>query len=148
VYAMQTEKRVREEACTRSGALSYEVTVSRDGDTARVQIDRSMPAAVPEFVRKFIGDKVNIRQVEEWGAPDSTGTRTAKLRVTIQGQPATMDGSIVSTPSGAETVAQIDGEVKVAVPFLGKKIEPEIHKAILAAIRVDHEVGSEWLTKQ
>ena len=38
-----------------------------------------------------------------------------------------------------------EGEVKVNVPFLGKKIEPEIAKVIVSALKIEQRVGLEWI---
>ena len=72
-------------------------------------------------------------QTEEWGRPDDGGQRTADLLLQIKGQPAKMVGtaSILDTGNGIEM--QIQGDLKVAIPFVGKKVEPEIAKAIYAA---------------
>ena len=41
----------------------------------------------------------------------------------------------------------VTGQVKVAIPFLGGKIEPEIAKGIVTAMRVEQKTGREWLAK-
>ncbi|MDQ1733435.1 MAG: hypothetical protein QOK10_3594 [Pseudonocardiales bacterium] len=145
MFAAHVEKSVREQACEESGALSWEVSITRDGDGARIQVDRVMPPAVPEYVKKFLGETINVRQVENWTGPDGSGTRTATVKVTIQGQPASMVGEAVLKPQGAGSVETVEGDVRVNVPFLGKKIEPEIVKVIAAALRIEQRVGAEWV---
>lgn len=145
-FASHIEKSVREEACRRSGAISYEVSIeAKDDGGARVQVDRVMSPEVPDFIKKFVGDNIAIRQVEEWGAPDSKGTRTAQVKLTIKGQPASMDGLAVLSAEGSGSREVISGDVNVAIPLFGRKIEPEVVKVIEAALRLEQQVGNEWV---
>lgn len=145
-FASHVEQSVREEACRRSGAISYQVSIDRAEDGgARVQVDRVMAPTVPDFVQKFVGDSISIRQVEQWGAPDGNGTRTAAVQLTIQGQPASMVGSAVLSAAGAGSIEVVSGEVKVTIPLLGRRFEPEIVKVIEAALRIEQQVADEWL---
>jgi hypothetical protein len=146
IFAGHVDQAVREQACQQSGALSFQVRVRQAADgSAQVEVERVMPAAVPDYVRKFVGDSITVRQVEDWSAPDGRGARRAELRLTIQGQPATMSGTAQLSPDGDGCAEQITGEVKVAIPLLGRKIEPEIVKVIEAALRVEQRVAEEWV---
>jgi uncharacterized protein DUF2505 len=148
-FSSHIEKSVREEACRQSGAISYDVSIEQKSDGgARVQVDRVMAPDVPDFIKKFVGDSISIRQVEEWGAPDSKGTRRASVKLTIKGQPATMVGSAVLSADGSGSKEIVTGDVKVAIPLLGRKIEPEIVKVIESALRIEQRVGDEWVASQ
>ncbi len=63
------------------------------------------------------------------------------MRVEIKGQPATMKGVATLLPNGTGTAFEVDGDVKVAIPFIGKKIEPEVHKAVVASLRHEVQLG-------
>jgi hypothetical protein len=145
-FASHVEKSVREEACRQSGALSYQVVVEpADDGGARVQVDRVMAPTVPDFIQRFVGDSIAIRQVEQWSGPDPDGGRRASVKLTIKGQPASMAGSAVLSPDGTGSTELVTGEVKVAIPLLGRKIEPEIVKVIEAALRIEQRVGEQWV---
>ncbi len=145
-FAAHLEKSVRETACQESGALSWDVSITPVGDGARVQVDRVMPPEVPDFVKKFLGDTISVRQVEEWSGPAADGSRTATVKVTIKGQPASMTGSAALTPNGSGSKEVVEGDVKVAVPLIGRKIEPEIVKVIVAALKIEQRAGIDWAT--
>jgi hypothetical protein len=146
VFAARCDKSVREQACKESGALSWAVSIEPSADGgARIQVDRAMPPEVPDFIRRFLGDTIDIRQVEEWAAPDSSGTRTAAVKLTIKGQPASMVATATVSPTATGSTETVDGDVTVNVPFLGKKIEPEIAKVIASAIRIERRVCLEWI---
>ena len=94
IFASHIDQDVREQACRQSGALSFQVRVRPAADgPARVEVERVMPATVPDYVRKFVGDTITVRQIEDWSAPDGQGARRAEIRLSIQGQPATMTGT-------------------------------------------------------
>ena len=145
-FASRVEQSVRERACRESGALSYEVLIEHAADGgARVQVQRVMAPQVPDLIRRFVGDSISVGQVEQWSAPGPTGVRTAVVNVTVKGQPASMTGSMVLSPAPGGSTELVTGEVKVAVPFLGRQVESEIVKVIEAALRIEQRVGQEWL---
>lgn len=147
VYAIISDQSFREEAADADGALERDITVasnSAGGDT--ITIIRKMPADMPDFIKKLTGETVKVKQTEEWSGPDSAGNRTAKVSVNIIGQPAEMIGTAVLAGSSPDASFVVDGEVKVKIPFLGKKIEPEIHRAIVSSLRHEVELGSQRLS--
>ncbi|HJQ01263.1 MAG TPA: DUF2505 domain-containing protein [Jatrophihabitans sp.] len=146
IYASHLEPGVREEACRRSGALSYQVQVRPAADgSAQVEVERVLPAAVPEFARKLVGERITVRQVENWSPADDRGVRRAEIRLTIPGQPASMVGTAELTPNGTGSRELITGDVKVAIPMLGRRFEPELVKVIEAGLRIEHRVAEEWV---
>ncbi len=147
-FASRVEQEVREQACRESGALSYQVSIEHASDGgARVEVRRVLPAKVPDMVRRFVGDDITVDQVEQWGSPAPDGSRAATVQVTVEGQPASMTGSILLGPDGDGCTELVTGEVTVAIPLLGRRIEPEIVKVIEAAARIDHRVAQAWLSR-
>lgn len=145
-YSCHIAVEAREKACQESGALSWDVSITPTSDGgATVQVDRVMKPTLPDYIQKFVGESISIRQSEVWSAAGPDGSRTAKVRLTIKGQPATMDGTATLKPSGAGTLETVVGDVKVAIPLLGRKIEPEIVKVIESALRIEQRVGEEWI---
>ncbi|EFQ82788.1 hypothetical protein HMPREF0063_11997 [Aeromicrobium marinum DSM 15272] len=136
VYGLITDQAFREEACEDQHSLEYDVSI--DGGT--VTIVRTMPAEMPDFVKKLTGDTVKVKQTERWSDPGD-GTRVADVKVSIIGQPAEMVGTAKLSTNGDNTDFVINGDVKVSIPFLGKKIEPEVHKAIVASLHSEVELG-------
>jgi hypothetical protein len=148
-FASHVEKSVRELACKESGATSWTVTVTPAADGgATVQVDREMAPDLPDYIAKFVGDKIAIRQVENWSAPDASGGRSAKVKLTIKGQPVSMDATATLTPDGDGSREVVAGDVKVAIPLLGRKIEPEIVKVITAALVIEQRASEEWISAQ
>lgn len=146
-WALLVDPEFRAAVCEATHALDFEVEVKEDNHGgASVTIKRTIPADLPDFIKKVVGEQVDVVQTEEWSPADANGERTAKLVVRIKGQPAEMNGAIrlENVDSGVREV--ISGELKVSIPFLGKKIEPEIAKGIMAAIEKEQEEGSKRLS--
>jgi hypothetical protein len=141
VFALISDEKFRVHAAESTGGLKVEASVSAAGDVTKVTLQRTQPATVPEFVKKFIGDTVTVKQVEAWSAPDADGTRKAKLKMKVAGQPAGFDGTATLKNDGKGAEFVVSGEVKVSVPFIGKKVEPVIAKAVLSSIKYDVKAG-------
>lgn len=146
VYALVTDPQFRRAVCEATHALAYDVAVDkRPHGTASVTVRRTMPAEVPDFVKKFVGETVDVVQTEQWGLPDDRGDRRANLVVLIKGQPAKLTGTLHTQPVGNGARTLIQGNLTVSMPFVGKKIEPEIAKGILAAVATEQRTADRWL---
>jgi hypothetical protein len=141
VFALISDDEFRVGAAEKTGGLNVEALVTTTGNATKVTLQRTQPATVPEFVKKFIGDAVTVKQVEAWGAPDADGTRRAKLTMKVAGQPAGFDGTATLRNAGKGAEFTVSGEVKVSVPFVGKKVEPVIAKAVISSIKHDVQAG-------
>jgi hypothetical protein len=145
VYTLITDPAFREEAVATVGGQDIEVTIEPTGDGHTVTVVQSQPAKVPDFIKKFVGESVMVKQTETWGGPDADGNRSADVRFTVVGQPADMLAKVRLSGQGDVSFV-IDGELKVSVPFIGRKIEPEIAKIISASLRSDVEQGIKRLS--
>ncbi len=146
VYALSTDPKFRGAVCEATRALDYDVDVDEHADgTATVTVRRTMPAEVPDFVKRFVGETLDVVQTEEWGAPDNVGQRTANLMVQVTGQPVKMTGTVTIGAVGQGARTSIRGDLRVSMPFVGKKIEPEIANGILAAAAKEQQTADEWL---
>ena len=65
--------------------------------------------------------------------------------MTVLGQPVNLRGTLNLGPGGRGTKVDLDGELKVAIPLLGKKLEQSSAPAVLAGFRTQQRVGDRWL---
>jgi len=142
VFGLISDQTFREQSCERQGARDYTVTVEPQGDTTTVTIVRTMESDMPDFIKKLTGDAVTVTQIEKWGPADAAGSRTAEVSVDIHGQPARMQGTSTIAAHGATTTMSVDGDVKVSIPLIGRRIEPEVAKAISASLKDEVEYGA------
>lgn len=141
VFAMMTDQAYLEEVCKASRALNYEATVA--GTTTRTS--RRLPS--PEAAARFTGPELTVVEEITWNSAAGDGTRTGQVDLTIPGQPVTMRGEMKLYAGGPGTVAELTGQLKVAIPLLGKKLEHSSAPAVLAGFRTQQQVGNDWLAR-
>lgn len=145
VFAIVTDATFREQACEKTKALSYNVEVTKSGSDTVVKVRREMPSdGVPDFAKKFVGETLTLVQTETWHAAKADGSRVADVSGEIVNTPVTLKGTASITGGGGQAVQAIDLDVKVAVPLIGKKMEPFVVDAIRSGLQKEHELGREW----
>ena len=141
VFAMMTDRKYQEEVCVASESISYDVTISGDSTST----SRTLPS--PESAARFTGPQLTIKEDTAWGGAGVDGSRTADLTMTVLGQPVTLKGTLRLAPGGRGTTIDLDGELKVAIPLLGKKLEQASAPAVMAGFRTQQTVGDDWLAR-
>ena len=109
--------------------------------TARVRCRPRSSAA------RFTGSQLTVIEDVTWGGPSSDGSRVGDITMTVLGQPVTLRGQLHSSPGGRGTIVALDGELKVAIPLLGRKMEESAAPAVLAGFRTQQRVGDQWLSR-
>jgi len=140
VYAMMTNQRFLEEVCVASGSMSYNVSAAGSTTT---QTSRTLPA--PESAARFTGPQLTVNDEVLWGEASSDGSRTGTVTMNVLGQPVSFRGGIRISPGGRGSVVDVRGDLKVAIPLLGRKLEESAAPAVMAAYRTQQEVGDKWL---
>lgn len=114
------------------------VSFSREGDAEgpmTVTTVRSAPARqLPEAAQKFIGDHVQVEQVERWEAPEADGSRSGTTTITVAKAKATAEASMHLRAAGAGTEYAVQGSLSCRIPLVGSKLaakaEPMVGKVV------------------
>ncbi len=141
VFSMLTDQRYLEEVCRASESLTYQAFV--DGTTTHT----SRTLAAPESAARFTGPNLTVNDETSWGGAATDGSRTANVTLTVLGQPVIMKGRMRLAPGGSGSVVNLTGELKVAIPLLGRKLEQSAAPAVLAGFRTQQRVGNDWLSR-
>ncbi len=130
-----------------AGAAEQQVDVSGSGDEAfTVTTRRALPSAqIPSQLRPFVGDRIDVRQVEAWEAPGPDGSRSGTVVVEIAGAPVRLTGRTSLTAEGPGSRVTYDGEVRAAVPLFGAAIEEAAAAAVRGALHAERVVAARWL---
>jgi hypothetical protein len=145
VFAMFTDEAFLARKAQATGALRHEGSVDHDGDRVTVRLLRVMPPEVPDFIRRFIGDTIDLDQTEVWEPAAADGSRTGSIRITMGGAPVHLTGGLRLAPTETGSLTSVDAEIKAAIPLFGGKIEQAVHDALLQAVRIEEETGRAWL---
>lgn len=105
---------------------------------------------IPQHMRGFVGNSLEIRQVEAWQPADGQGRRIGTVVIEISGAPVRLTGTrrLVPSADGQSCTDHIEGELKASVPLLGPSIEQAAAPAVYAAIDAERKAASAWLTKE
>jgi Protein of unknown function (DUF2505) len=141
VYAMLTDERFLKEVCVASESLSYHVSVA-DSTT---RTSRTLHA--PESAARFTGPQLTVNEEVIWAGPSLDGSRVGTVVMTVLGQPVRFKGVLQLLAGGRGTVVDVRGELKVAIPLLGRKLEEAAAPAVTAGYRTQQEVGNRWLAE-
>jgi Protein of unknown function (DUF2505) len=139
VYAMMIDQRYLEEVCVASDSISHHVSAA--GSTT--QTSRTLPA--PASAARFTGPQLTVNEEVVWGELAPDGSRSGTVTTTVLGQPVTFKGGIRLSPGGRGSVVDVRGDLKVAIPLLGRKLEESAAPAVMAGYRTQQEVGDRWL---
>jgi Protein of unknown function (DUF2505) len=146
VFAMLCDEEFIRYKSTQSGSLEVDASVTDDGDGIRIHNRRVMPAKVPGFVKRFLGDTIPLDETQTWTAATEVGVRTAEFNVDFDGQPLSFGGTITLRPhGGGGTAVETSGPIKCSVPFVGGKIEKFAAEWIGKYLNKEQRVGAQWL---
>src|SRR4051812_19481852 len=142
VYSMMTDREYLEEVCRASEASSYDASV----DGSRTRTSRTLKS--PASAARFTGPELTVVEETTWYDASGDGSRIAAVKLSVLGQPVNLNGQLQLSPGGAGTIAQLSGDLKVAIPLLGRKLEESAAPAVLAGVRTQQKGGEEWLRRR
>jgi hypothetical protein len=146
VFAMLIDPEYIGAKALAANAIRHEASVTHNGDSVTIKLLRVMPPDVPDFVRKFVGETIDLDQTDVWGPPGPDRSRDGTIAIDMVGAPVTLRGTmrLALDPAGG-SVATVAGKIKAAVPFVGGKIEQAVHGGLIEAATREEQVAREWL---
>lgn len=131
--------------CEQSASLDVIAQVAPEGENTRIHNRRVLPAKVPSYVKKFLGDTIPLDETQHWTPADDDGSRTATFDVDFDGQPLKFSGTITLGPDGDGTAVRTRGAIKCSVPLIGGKVESFAGGWIGKYLNKEQLVGAQWL---
>jgi carbon monoxide dehydrogenase subunit G len=131
----------------RSGSLEVNPEVEEQGESTVIISRRRLPAKLPGFMKKFVGEEIIINETQTWGAAAADGTRAGTFVIDFGGQPMAIHGSLTIQAAGTGTEVTTDGSLKSTVPFVGGKAEAVAKDWTERYLRKEEEVAKEWLAE-
>lgn len=145
VFAMLTDEAFISRKTTAANALRHEVSVTRVGDRVTINLLRVMPPDVPDFIRGFVGDTIDIKQTDVWEPARADGSRAGSIKLDMVGAPVTCNGTMTLATTDGVTTVTVNATIKASVPLLGGKVERAVHEGLVEAARIEEQVGRAWL---
>lgn len=148
VYAMVTNPDYVQEKNERTGGEEVKVNVEdRGADGAYIEVSRVLPAEIPSFAQKFVGEKIQTLQKDTWGPANADGSYDGSTDVSFGKAPMSLKGTFRIEAEGDGSVLYVKAEAKASVPLVGGKLEGVLREQFERAVRKEQEVASEWLTR-
>lgn len=127
-----------------SDTVTSEVTPAGDGFSATAS--GTVPAdKLPSAARKLVRSGVSFTVTEAWGGPAEDGSRTGTLSIDAGGAPVRSSGALAMRPSGEQTVVEVDLELKVTVPLVGRAVEDKAMSMAGRVIADEESRAAAWL---
>ncbi|MBK6764656.1 MAG: DUF2505 domain-containing protein [Micrococcales bacterium] len=145
VWAMLSDRAYVDSKYQALGDISTDVQTFDTSDSAiTLKVERIVPADLPDFAKKILGDTNKLVQTEHWTA--SGGSYVCDLHIDFPGKPLKVTGRLEVKPTGdasADWVVNMD--VKASVPLIGGKLEGVVEKETLASLDKEYAFNQEWL---
>jgi hypothetical protein len=138
VFAMLTDRTFLRANALATEPLEHEVAV--EGLTTITR--RVMPS--PSAVSRFTGPTLAIIDEIRWDQPNGE-VRTGAARITVEGLPAGLVGTVRLSPGGKGTVLDYDGDLTVNVPIIGPSLAKQAAPVLLEALATQQQVGAAFL---
>ena len=148
VFAMVTDQAYVQEKNERTGGIDVkaEVTDNDDG-SVHIYTTRALPAEIPSFAKKFVGDQITTQQTDEWQPAQSDGSYRGTLHVDLGKAPMVVTGTFEINATDDGSVLVVSAAAKASVPFVGGKLEGVAAEQFDRAVQKEEEVGQDWLSR-
>lgn len=147
VHAMYIDPDYVQAKNEKTGGRNVTVEVTPDGDGTKIVAHRELPADIPAFAKKFVGETVQVTETDYWGPPNADGSRDGTIKLDFGSSPVAAHGTL-RLEAGAEGCAcEAALEIKSSVPLVGGKIEGVTADQIERAVGAEEKLGREWLAK-
>ncbi len=148
VYAMISDQAYVQEKNERTGGQNVEASVTDNGENGcEIVVSRDLPAEIPSFAKKFVGEKISTVQTDRWGPVNDDGSYSAKFHVDFGKAPMVLDGTMSIEAEGDSSVLRVNADIKASVPLVGGKLEGVAAEQFERAVRKEQEIGIDWLSR-
>jgi hypothetical protein len=144
MWAMQTTKEwwtAKYEALGASNIVFH--TFDADDTSFTIVSERDVPADLPGFAKKIVGETNHVTQTEKWTR--NADAANATIELLFKNIPGGTTGTMSITPSGSGTVWQSDFDIKVNIPMVGGKLEDVIKKETGSNFKQEKAFNDTWL---
>lgn len=145
VWQMLTDTEYITAKGMRSGSLEVNPDVEFHPAETIIISRRKLPAKMPGFMKKFVGEVLILNETQKWGDADGEGSRDGSFIIDFGGQPMAFHGQLSLRPNGGGTAVTTDGVLKSSVPVIGRKAETVAKDWSERYLRKEEEVAGEWL---
>lgn len=142
VFAMFSEPSYLEMKCGQSKQGTFEITQSPSESLTCVA--RSLDD-MPNTYQNFLGSDLMIKEEQNWKLGGKAPFHGA-LKISIDGKPIRVVGTLLLTNTESGSQLTIDAEVVVSIPLFGAMAENFIREHFSSVIADEQAIGLQWLS--
>lgn len=140
-WAVMSSQEFQDAKCEATSTGTWSSSVETAGDRTTITSERVLPTDdLPDIAKSFVGPTLTVAEVQAWGPAAADGSRTAQLSVHLKGAPMTLNGTVRLSPNGSGSVQELEGELKVSVPFIGGKLEKAASEPLMFAAKTETDL--------
>ena len=125
-------------------AQSGEYNTSGSAPELRIEVTRTVTADLPSMVRKFVGEKLIVKETQNWKQLGAD-LYQADFGLKIPNAPVDIAG-LISLSGSNQTDVSITAKVKVNVPIFGASAEPHVVETIKKVLLDEQNLCRDWVT--
>ncbi|MDO4666156.1 MAG: DUF2505 domain-containing protein [Actinomycetaceae bacterium] len=123
VTTMLTDQRFYKIRAELLGIKQCNFAQKDEGDTRQIRsVALIAENDFPENMKKFLPGQIALELTENWHLSDREHIHS-EISVRTRSAPCSLNASCVLESKGNETTRTMDGEIKIAIPLFGRKIE-------------------------
>lgn len=124
VVAMLSDPQFQRGRAERLHPENLECQVAPAGAGFRALLSGTVPPSrLPAAASRLIRSAVAFTVTEAWAGAAADGTRAGDLTVSVQGAPVKASGTMKMVPGQGTTTVELDLELRVSVPLVGRSLE-------------------------
>lgn len=144
MWAMLCDQDYWQQKYDSMGATAVEFQQFDVTDTAlTVKSVRNVPADLPGFAKKIVGDTNHVTQTERYTRTDQA--ISSRIQIAVKNVPGGTTGAMVIKPTGAGSVWDADLDIKVSLPLVGGKLEGVILNETASNFVQEKQFNDSWL---
>lgn len=137
-FGLLTDPDFLDAVCRSTHPLEYSVYV-RGLLTGSRRVMENHPS-----IRRFTGPTITVTDEITWEPDSDDGHRSGSARVTVEGMPVELLGTVSLVASTAGSTLTYEGELTVAVPLLGPTLERQAAPLLVEALERQESVARRW----
>lgn len=146
MWAMLSDQNYHQGKYESLGAANIRFTSFSADDTSITMVnERDVPADLPGFAKKIIGETNHVTQTERWTrAGDSA---TCAIQISVKNLPGGTTGTMDITPSESGCTWSADFDIKIGVPLVGGKLEDLMKNETASNFAQEKVFNDQWLAE-
>lgn len=114
-----------------------------DNGGVQIVVSRTLPAEVPSFAKKLVGETIETVQTDTWDPANDDGSRTGRTEIEFKGSPMSVKGDYKIANDGDGSKMTMNFEAKASVPLIGGKIEKVVVEQTNRSVEAEQKIIDE-----